>query len=83
MPYAKPKVEMLIKDVTMAGFDQVPVSSMQGPDLGGQGANYGSPMDNMPSLGHTSADLNFDSLDPNLGAPPGSGGSSMWFDTDL
>ncbi|XP_076459737.1 catenin beta-like [Babylonia areolata] len=67
------------------GYDQVPVNSMQGLDLGGPGAGggYGSHMDNLPDLGPTSTDLNFDSIDPNLGAPPGDSGPSMWFDTDL
>jgi len=67
------------------GFDQVPVNSMQGLDLGGPGAGggYGSHMDNLPDLGPASGDLNFDSIDPNMGPPPGDNGPSMWFDTDL
>ncbi|KAK7112802.1 catenin beta-like [Littorina saxatilis] len=66
------------------GYDQVPVNSMQGLDLGGPGAGggYGSHMDNLPDLGPTS-DLNFDNIGPDMGPPPGDQGPSMWFDTDL
>nr|ADI48180.1 beta-catenin [Crepidula fornicata] len=65
------------------GYDPVPVDSLQGLDLGGgAGGGYGSHLGNLPDLGPGS-DLNFDSIDPNLGAPPGDGGPSIWFDTDL
>lgn len=64
-------------------YDQVPVNSMQGLDLGGGAAGgYGSHMENLPDLGPGS-DLNFDSIDPNMGGPPGDNGPAMWFDTDL
>lgn len=67
------------------GYDQVPINSMQGLDLGGPpgaAGGYGSHMDNL-DLGPTS-DLNFDGLDPTMGPSPGdNGGPSMWFDTDL
>lgn len=64
------------------GYDQLPINSMQGLDLGGPGAgHYGSHMDNL-DLGPNPTDLNFD-LDPSMGHPPGDNGPSMWFDTDL
>ncbi|XP_025115491.1 catenin beta-like [Pomacea canaliculata] len=66
------------------GYDQVPVNSMQGLDLGGPGAagGYSGHMDNLPDLGPAS-DLNFDSIDPNMSGAHGDGAPAMWFDTDL
>lgn len=67
-----------------SGYDQVPVNSMQGLDLGGPGAagGYSGHMDNLPDLGPAS-DLNFDSIDPNMSGAHGDGAPAMWFDTDL
>ncbi|GFO32389.1 beta-catenin [Plakobranchus ocellatus] len=67
------------------GYEQVPIDSMQGLDLGSQhgsqhGAGngaYGGPMDNLPDLGN-SGELNFESL----GDPPGDN-PNLWYDTDV
>lgn len=75
-------------DMNRPGFDQVPVDSMQGLEIGSHhGSNYG-PMDTtMPELG-PNANIDFQSLD-NSGmhpAPPhGADQNQMaaWFDTDL
>ena len=77
---------------TFVGFDQVPVDSMQGLEIGSHhGSNYG-PMDTtMPELG-PSADLDFQNLDssgmhPQQQQPPQHQGDqnqmAAWFDTDL
>jgi len=70
-----------------AAYDQVPVDSMQGLEIGGhQNSGYG-PMDNIPDLGPPppADDLNFENLDTNL--PPPHGGDTnqgmAWYDTDL
>ena len=68
-----------------SGYEQVPIDSMQGLDLGSQhgsqhgatGGGYGGPMDNLPDLTN-SGELNFDSL----GNPPGDN-PNLWFDTDV
>jgi len=63
------------------GYDQVPVDSMQGLDIGSQhGSGYG-PMDNLPDLA-SPGDINFDNLDPALG-PPGGDNPNLWYDTDV
>lgn len=65
------------------GYDQVPIDSMQGLEIGSHhGSNYG-PIDPM-DIG-TSPDLNFETLDslppPPENAPPSQ--HAAWYDTDL
>ncbi|GAB1599101.1 catenin beta-like [Argonauta hians] len=68
-----------------SAYDQVPVDSMQGLEIGShQGSGYG-PMDNLPDLGPPPADdLNFENLDTGLPAHTGDNNQGMaWYDTDL
>lgn len=62
------------------GYDQVPIDSLQGLDIGGHDSNY-SPMDPM-DIG-PSPDLNFENMDalPPPENPPPS--QLAWYDTDL
>lgn len=64
------------------GYDQVPVDSMQGLDIGSHhgGSTYG-PMDAM-DVGGPGSDLNFD-LDPLPQPPQDNNQVAAWYDTDL
>lgn len=63
----------------ITGYDQIPVDSMQGLEIGG-GSTYGA-MDTM-DVAHE-GDLNFNHLGE-LPAPPGGNNQvAAWYDTDL
>ncbi|XP_041374475.1 catenin beta-like [Gigantopelta aegis] len=69
---------------TPGSFDQVPVDSMQGLEIGSQqGSGYG-PIETIPDLGPGSGDLNFENLDSSLHQSGAGDNQGMaWFDTDL
>nr|CAD7195640.1 unnamed protein product [Timema douglasi]CAD7447260.1 unnamed protein product [Timema bartmani]CAD7461898.1 unnamed protein product [Timema tahoe] len=69
------------------GYDQIPIDSMQGLEIGshhgGGGSNYG-PMDTMDVVGGPdSTTLNFDHLDELPQPPQDNNQVAAWYDTDL
>lgn len=67
-----------------AGYEhQVPIDSMQGLEISGQQGNQYGPMDNLPDLGPTSSDLNFENLESSLPQHADNNQAMPWFDTDL
>jgi catenin beta 1 len=71
------------------GYDQIPIDSMQGLEIGshhgaggGGGSTYG-PMDAMDVGGPDSSDLNFDHLDELPQPPQDNNQVAAWYDTDL
>ena len=71
------------------GYDQIPIDSMQGLEIGshhgaggGGGSTYG-PMDAMDVGGPDSTDLNFDHLDELPQPPQDNNQVAAWYDTDL
>lgn len=67
----------LTKDDLCLGYDQIPVDSMQGLDIGSQhDSNYG-PMDVGPT------ELDFDTLDELPQPPQDNNQVAAWYDTDL
>jgi catenin beta 1 len=71
------------------GYDQIPIDSMQGLEIGshhgaggGGGSTYG-PIDAMDVGGPDSSDLNFDHLDELPQPPQDNNQVAAWYDTDL
>jgi len=79
-PHLSKNINQLIFYILIiAGYDQIPVDSMQGLEIGG-GSTYGA-MDTM-DVAHE-ADLSFDHLEE-LPAPPQENSvAAPWYDTDL
>lgn len=73
---------------SFAGYDAIPIESLQGLDIGshhgagGSGSTYG-PMDDAMDVGQNSADLDFDHLDELPQPPQDNNQVAAWYDTDL
>ena len=79
----------LVLITLFVGYDQIPIDSMQGLEIGshhgaggGGGSTYG-PIDAMDVGGPDSSDLNFDHLDELPQPPQDNNQVAAWYDTDL